>query len=381
LSFVVGSWQDIWRRFVPSTVLVSRKGTEEEVIDYCKNYFIRLQGYGCVVVVQVDNRSEGGLYPPKAHEQAKRKAARNKALSAASTLLTSTSNADKDKLLELRARFVITEELQNAVVDALRKEGVTCVQNHHEADFSLARGLNNRTFDGIISPDGDFIVHCNGMVIYDCNVFDNTCKYICKEISPAWLKVLLTKRKRGEEAITRVKESDARFKDLGLLAAVKIERSASSSHQHRTKRVKRCSEGASSPSIATLSAAAATPSAPLAAATKSVAPTTPWFMHNPNEPVRPQGTLEKVGSKEGYFCKFHGPLKRMGHFVVSGLVFKCKLYEDGSPDAELRMKEFVSYRAKVMKTNAASIRIPTVTPGKSQLSWHKANPAAQQKKK
>jgi len=59
--------------------------------------------------------------------------------------------------------------------------------NHHEADFSLAHGLNNRTFDVVISPDGDLLVHCDSIVIFDCNVFSNTCKYIWKEGTRAYI--------------------------------------------------------------------------------------------------------------------------------------------------------------------------------------------------
>ena len=61
---------------------------------------------------------------------------------------------------------MVNKELQDAVVEALRKAHFVCMQKHHETDFSLAQGLNNCTFDVVISPDGDLLLHCDSIVIY-----------------------------------------------------------------------------------------------------------------------------------------------------------------------------------------------------------------------
>ena len=54
--------------------------------------------------------------------------------------------------------------------------------------------------------------------------------------------------------------------------------------------------------------------------------------------------FERQGVSEGHFCKWHGPLKSKTHFVISRVTVKCKVYEDGSAEAQKRQDDLEAYR-------------------------------------
>jgi hypothetical protein len=156
-------WLHEFGKICASDVMVDANYTK--VVEHCVHNANILRFMGISPVFVADNREVAAKGKAWTNE---RRTARAKA-----ALEKAHLNPGDETLLKAALR--VTLDLQNAVLDALREEGLDCFQAPLEADSQLAMLYREKKVFAVMSGDTDLIVHGVEMLIYKWNIHSDVC--------------------------------------------------------------------------------------------------------------------------------------------------------------------------------------------------------------
>jgi hypothetical protein len=156
-------WLHEYGRLCAKAVMVNKNYSL--VIDHCVHNANILRLMGCDVVFVADNRVTAAQGKAWTNDQ-------RSAKSAAAWEKYQNSPGD-DSLLS--KAFKVSLDLQEAVLDALRKEDFDCFQAPLEADAQLGMLYREKKVHAVMSADTDCVIHGVEMLIYSWNIHENEC--------------------------------------------------------------------------------------------------------------------------------------------------------------------------------------------------------------